>query len=404
MNEIKPAKDLLKEWKEKVSWLKFHLYRPTDKVFSDAIRTEEILRGFFNPSDYTVTGNGIDEANFLVYLLVSRHEKDIHLLNEMAELIEYAQKSDQRVALKSNSKTVNHAGLSKALFEVYINKFLNEKSITTIDNAYYMDSNDRNKPLDNYFEYNGLPYLVECLRVSDADSLSLMQLSDRLLHVLVKQKIMPDQAYRGHIGIKATKNVAAYIDKAKHKSIDMFSRYIKAFKDENIKDNTISIPRKFTSEEYDIEILPYLMSTSHEDELAKGIYNNLVTFQVQPDMSKTDGGKLVITGKRITTEDDANGKLFEKIRRKRQQHKDANVNKLFFIEIDSTFGVNPNNPMFSQITNEKLNVIPYQKVIENDERCILAFVFKNVTNDAMNRKMRFLYNPKHQQLINQLTS
>jgi hypothetical protein len=396
------SRDLLQEWKERVSWLKFNLHRPTDKVFNDAIRTEQVLRAFFNPSDYTITRNGIDESNFLVYLLVSKHEKDIRLLNEMAELIEYAQQNKQKVALKSNSNTVDHAGLSKALFEVYINKFLNDKSIATVDNASYTDGNGRIKPLDNYFEFNGQSYLVECLRVADSDSLSLMQLSDRLMHVLFANKITPDQAYRGHIGIKATKSIAMHIDAAKHKVVDMFLKYLAAFND--VKDNTISIPAKFTSDGYDIDIMPFEMGTTHESEWEKGIYNNLITFQVQTDMNKPDGGKLIVSGNRVTTESDMNSRLFEKVRRKRQQHKDAVINKIFFVEIDSTFGVNPNNPIFSQVTNEKLDIVPYQKVIEKDENCLIAFVFKNVTDDAMNRQIRFLYNPKHQQLIDQMMS
>jgi hypothetical protein len=108
----KPQGDLLLAWKEFVREYKFKQARPTDKVFTDATETEAILREFFNESDYVATKQNFDKENYLVFLLCSKKETEIHLLNEMAALIKYAQSSPQVFALKSSKDVIAHEELS----------------------------------------------------------------------------------------------------------------------------------------------------------------------------------------------------------------------------------------------------------------------------------------------------
>jgi len=397
---MKEEQDLLKEWKAKVSALKFKLGRANDKVFSDAIATEIILRRFFNKSDYTITKSGRESDNYLIYLLSNIKETEIRLLNEMAELLVHSASIKQRVHLKGKNNSTNHAGLSNALFELYIDKFLRSRGITVNENTEYVDELGRVRPLDSHFNYGSQEYLVECFRLADADALSLMQLTERLMRVLLKRKIYAYQAFRGHIGFASSKNLSVAIDKAREKVASIYEAYLKAF--DVIDNEAIRIPPKVIEFGYQIDINPFDMSANHEAEWDANSYNTLITFCIGPKSNNPQYAGLTIQAKRMTTEKGVNDKLFDKIKRKRKQHTDFKNNKLFFIEIDLTLGHNPNNPVLVPIYNDQLDIARYKVLVENDHTLLFAFVFKKATDKGIERAMRFLYNPKHELLIKQL--
>jgi hypothetical protein len=392
--------DLLAEWKQKVSMLKFKLGRANDKIFADAINTESVLRNFFNKADYTITKNAASENNYLIYLLANVKQTEIHLLNEMAQLITHAASIKQRVALKAKNNAVNHEGLSNALFELYIDSFLRSKSIEINENAEYVNEIGNTKPLDSHFYLVGQEYLVECFRLADADALSLMHFNLKLMRLLTKQKIFAYQAFRGHIGFKTTKNLSSFIDVAREKIGSIYAAYLNAF--QGTDGQSILIPGRLSTPNYEIDIAPYDMSASHEAEWDTGSYNTLLTFCIgpKPDNPQTTG--LTIQVKRQTTNKDINDKLFDKIKRKRRQHASFKENKLFFIEIDLTFGSNPNNPVLVPISSEQLDTSRYRELVEKDESLIFAFVFKKAADEGISRVMRFLYHPKHQSLVDRL--
>jgi hypothetical protein len=392
--------DLLTEWRQKVSELKFRLGSAGDKPFADSINTEKVLREFFNKSDYTVTKNGTSESNYLIYLLANIKQTEIYLLNEMAQLITHATSIKQRVALKAKNNAVNHDGLSNALFELYIDKYLRSKALDINDNTEYVDGLGRAKPLDSHFVFAGQEYLVECFRLADAEALSLMHLSIKLMRLLTKQKIHAYQIFRGHIGFKTTKNLSSSIDSAREKISGIYTAYLDAFKAPD--GESINIPAKLSTNDYTIDINPYDMSISHEAEWDTGSYNTLLTFCIGPKPNNLHIAGLTVQAKRVTTERDINDKLFEKIRRKRKQHSSFKENKLFFVEIDLTFGSNPNNPVLIPISNSQLDIFRYEELVKKDETLIFAFVFKKATDEGISRVMRFLYHSKHQPLIDRL--
>ncbi|MGI4872690.1 MAG: hypothetical protein ACRYFX_16135 [Janthinobacterium lividum] len=148
-------RDTLAEWKQKVSELKFKLGRPNDHLFAQTLTTEKILRGFFNKRDYTLTPQGAKEENYLIYLLANVKATEIRLLNEMAELLDYAQHNGLAGKLKGKNKLVNHEALSGLLFEIYVDKYLSENNLQTRADAEYTNSKGQTKPLDNYVTVGG---------------------------------------------------------------------------------------------------------------------------------------------------------------------------------------------------------------------------------------------------------
>ena len=395
---MKAKRDALSEWKQRVLEMKYKLYRINDIVFSSTVQTEKTLRQFFRANDYSIAPNGNNEDNYLLYLLVSSQIKDIHLLNEMASFIDYAELNKRKFLSKSKNNVVNHEGLSNALFEVFVDMYLTEKGMHTQSDAQYIDKAGSIRPLDNYFVFDNKEYLVECCRISDLDSSSLMQLSETLMRTLSRTKIHHYQNYIGHIGFKVEKNLSFYVNKARNEIGKMFKDYLKSF--ELTDGLPTNIPPKFSSPEYDMGIYQYYTGTSHEQELEKNLYKSLITFYVEPKSPESIQGRLTIKGKRFRQEKDINERLLTKVKRKIDQHKDYVGNKIFFIEIDLTLGVNPNNPIFSPITNEQLDTTPYAKIIDENKSMLFVFVFKRATDDGIDREMRLLGDTDHRSLIN----
>lgn len=393
-------RDTLAEWKQNVSALKFKLGRPTEKVFADALHTEKVLRAFFNKSDYTLTPQGAKEDNYLIYLLANVKPTEIRLLNEMAELIEYAEQKGLTDKLKGKNKLVNHEGLSKILFEIYVDKYLSNCSLATRPDAHYTDSKGQVKPLDNYVEFDGQSYLVECFRFSDSEALSLLRISEKLMRVLTKGKIHIEQMFIGHIGFKTTRNLSQTIDNARNQIEAAFERYLACYESNNPAG--VIMPPMQSTEDYDLDINHYYMGPTHEEQWETKKYNTLITFAAKPKLTTINHSSLSITGKRIKSVASVNRKLYEKIRTKRKQHQDFQNNKIYFIEIDMTFSHSPNNPILMPIDSDKIDYEPYKELVKQDPKVIIVFVFKKATDKDIERNIQILYEQKHETLINAL--
>ena len=396
----KPQGDLLLSWKEFVREYKFKQGRPSDKVFTNAAETEAILRGFFNESDYIATKQSFDKDNYLVFLLTSKKETEIHLLNEMAVLIKYAQSSPHVFALKSSKDVIAHEELSGVLFEVYVNKFLDEKRLTLKPNSSYVNAQGENKPLDAFFEFEGSPYLVECYRPNDPSTKNLLRLSFVLLDHIVQKKLASYQVFIGHIAFTSVKDPVAVFKEATREVLRIFEAYLKAFE----SSETISIPAKYSAEQVSIEILPFHMALSHDSYFESNeAYEILTTFEIRPNPHNIERAELHLAGKRRVNPDAINARLFDKVKGKIKQHRDAPYNKIIFVEIDNSPGVNSNNPMFPLIEKKHLDKKRFEQLITLD--VILVFVFKTVTErGGILRDNLFVYNPVHQPLVSLLAT
>jgi len=394
----KPQGDLLLAWKEFVREYKFKKARPSDKVFTDAVETEEILRGFFNESDYVATKQNFDKDNYLVFLLRSQREAEMHLLNEMAALLKYAQASPQVFALKSSKDAIAHEELSGGLFEVYINKFLEERHLALEPNSSYITARGKTKPLDAFFNFEGKPYLVECYRPNDPSTKNLLRLSFLLLEHIVQKQLAPDQAFIGHIAFTSVKDPVAVFKEATREVLQIVEAYLKAFQ----TDETITIPAKYSTEQVSVEILPFYMAQSHDNYFTSGeMYEILTTFEIRPKPHSLSRAELHVTGKRRVDLDAVNARLFGKVKGKIKQHQDAPYNKIIFVEIDNTPGANPNNPMFPLIKKGELDKKLFDKLVTPD--VIMIFLFKTVTEkEGVHRDNLFAYNSIHQPLITAL--
>jgi hypothetical protein len=379
--------DLLREWKENVSAMKFKMGIANANVFVAAIRTEEILRDFFSPNDYTLSNREINEDNYLIYLLCDKSLQAVHLLNEMAGLIEYAKEQNQDVSFKSKNNVVAHAGLSNALFEVHTNWLLKKAGFNVFNKKSYTDSNGNERPLDGYFEFNGKPYLVECYKIVEPVSKSITRLNEYLMRISLKRKIHNYQAFVGHIGFKTNVDLAQWVDKAKGKVLQLYKQYLHAFNTDGL---SIMIPKKYSTEGFDIDITPYHMAKSHDAELKDSyqLYSSLVSFQTKPKFDRLDSCEFIISGSRVVNDEENNEKLFQKVRAKLSQHKDAPFNKIFFIEIDTTRGINPNNPIFPFITKERVDFSRFGELVNPDT--IIVMVFKEASNTGIKYEMGFL--------------
>jgi hypothetical protein len=394
----KPQDDLLSSWKEFVREYKFKQGRPSDKVFTDAIETEKVLRAFFNESDYVATKQDFDKDNYLVFLLSSKREAEIHLLNEMAALIKYAQSSSQVFALKSSKDIIAHEELSGALFEVYVNKFLEEKRLTLEPNSSYVNAQGEKKPLDAFFEFQGAPYLVECYRPNDPSTKNLLRLSFVLLDHIVQKQLASYQAFIGHIAFTSVRDPLAVFKEATREVLRIVEAYLKAFQ----TNETITIPAKYSGEQVSVEILPFYMALSHDNYFTSGeTYEILTTFEIRPKPHSLERAELLVTGKRVVNTGAVNARLFDKVKGKIKQHRDTPYKKIIFIEIDNTPGSNPNNPMFPLITKGQLDKKLFEKLVTPD--IILIFMFKTVTErGGVTRDNLYVFNPIHQALINLL--
>jgi 2'-5' RNA ligase len=338
---------------------------------------------------------GFDKDNYLVFLLSSERETEIHLLNEMAALIKYAQSSPQVFALKSSKGVIAHEELSEVLFEVYVNKFLEDKRLTLEPNSSYVDGKGETKPLDAFFRFEDTPYLVECYRPNEPSTKNLMRLSIMLLEHVVQKQLAPDQAFIGHITFKSVKDPIAVFKEATRQVLRLFAAYLDAFQSKE----TISIPAKYNSEQFSVEILPFNMGQSHERYFSGDeIYDTLTTFELRPKPDSLHRAELHVSGKRRVDPVAVNSRLLEKVKGKIKQHRDAPCNKIIFVEIDNTPGTNPNNPMFPLISNEHFDRKRFESLVAPD--VILAFVFKTVNeNDGVQREVQYVSASVHQPLI-----
>jgi hypothetical protein len=392
--------DLLLSWKEYVRHYKFKTGRPSEKIFTDAIETERILRNFFNETDFISTKRGFDKDNYLVFLLTSKGENEIHLLNEMAELIKYAQTSHHSFALKSKKDVVAHQELSGVLFEAYVNKFLEGKTLLLEDNSSYLDEKGADKPLDGFFKFANVPYLVECYRPNEPSTKNLLRLSLVLLDTVMQKQIAADQSFIGHIGFKSVKDPIAVFKEATKEALRIFEAYLKAFQ----TNETITIPSKYNSEQVSVEVLPYYMGNSHDYEYSlHGVeYEILTTFEIRPKPNSYHRSELHVSGKRRVDPELINDKLFKKVEKKIRQHKESTFNKILFIEIDNTPGTNPNNPMFPYITKEHFDRKRFETLI--NPNIVLVFMFKTVSEKGgVFRDNLWLFSRVHQPLVSILT-
>ncbi|RFP66464.1 hypothetical protein D0N36_03710 [Hymenobacter lapidiphilus] len=400
--KINTGKDLLQEWKENVGVKKFKLGKPLDEPYKFNTVVESILRAFFHPRDYVVGTKKFDDENYLVYLLSSDKEQDIYLVNELALLILYAKDHTPHILIKSKKGYISHANLSNLLFEVYIDRFLTSNNIQTISTVSYTDSNGNNKPLDNYFEFSGNKYLVECCRVDEPINKSMLQISEYLITAFATSKIVDYKMFRGHIRFKTNKALSDSIDRAKGMIWQLYKNYLQCF---NTQGLTIYIPQKYQSDEFDIEILPYHLGTSHEQEVEdkKDVYKAIISFHTEIDPTDVRRGQVVITGMKIHPIERANQNLLSKVQGKISQHKDApsDFNKIIFIEIDLTKGHSPNTPMFSPIGKKDIDYKLFNHLIT--ESISIVFVFKEATSDGIRRDMTFLSHPKHKPLADFLS-
>ncbi|MBD2720808.1 hypothetical protein [Hymenobacter armeniacus] len=392
--------DLLLEWKQMVSAKKFRTGRATEKVFQDALNTELVLRAFFDAKDYTYTKNR-NPDNYLIALLTSNEEKDIYLLNEMAKLITYWESRKLSVALKSkNGKVeVNHASLSQLLFEVYVDMMLRGANIETVSDMTYTTRNGNEKPLDNYFEFDGKKYLVECFRPNEPVNKSVISLNMEIMKMMEKKQIMNYQAFRGHVGFKTNTDLHTAVNEARNKVEELYLNYLSETEKEGL---AVMYPKKFVSDKFDIEIVPYYLGNTHEKERDLDLYNPLVSFETEPSQTLYNGCSIVISGTRMTQHEALNEKLAKKIKGKRDQHRDAPFNKIIFIELDETIGFNANTPMFPYLSREQLDTKSYREATEKNSDVIHIFVLKKATNKGIDKEFKCLYNPIHTPLINTL--
>lgn len=387
--------DLLLNWIEKVSIKKFKLGEPLNQPYADTIKTEKVLRSFFNESDYVVGQKKFDDENYLVYLLSNISDANIYLLNEIASLIEYHKKYAIDIILKSKKGYVPHYALSNMLFEVWIDKFLNEQGIITLRNTSYIDSNNNKKPLDNYFEYEGNKYLIECVRIDEPINKSMLQIGEYLMHSIYLDKQYDYKSFRGYVGFKTDKNLSGIIDKAKGSIWQVYKEYMKCF---DTKSSTITIPKKYSTPDFDIEIMPFYMGKSFEELQEQREYDTLVAFTTEVDPNNIKMLSLSISGYNTHKPKRINDKLFEKVKKKIDQHKDApkNLNRIILVEIDVTKGHSPNTPMFSPIGKNEINLSLFKQL--TDELVSVAFIFKDATDTGIRRQMKFLSSPTHQSI------
>ncbi|MGI4872689.1 MAG: hypothetical protein ACRYFX_16130 [Janthinobacterium lividum] len=220
------------------------------------------------------------------------------------------------------------------------------------------------------------------------------------MRVLVKQKIYTEQMFIGHVGFKTTKNLARVIDEARSKIEPAFQNYLKAYEEDNPAG--IFLPAMHTTDEYDLDVSQYYMGPTHEQQWNTNKYHTLVTFSAKPKLTTVDNARLSIEAKRRKSVRGANDSLYDKIRAKRKQHQDFKGNKVYFIELDSTFSHNPNNPILPPIAADQIDFQPYKQLIEKDSTTILAFVFKKVTEHGVERRITWLYQPEHEALVDAL--
>ncbi|WP_156108926.1 hypothetical protein [Hymenobacter sp. APR13] len=394
------GKDLLADWKERVGVKKFKLAKPLDSPYKHSIDIEKSLRNFFNISDYTIGTKRFDDENYLVYLLSSTEDHDIYQLKELAELIEYAKVNAPHIPLKSKKGLISHVRLSQFLFEVYMDKFLKQNSIDANNTMSYVDSKGNIRPMDNYFEFLGSKYLVECCRVDEPINKSILQLSEYLVTSLAKNKIHDYKMYRGHIGFKTEKSLSKSIDRAKGVVIDLYKKYMHSF---NTKGLTIFIPKKYECDDFDIDIMPYYLGTSHEQEVKKSSYRTLISFHAEANSFDLSRGQIIISGMKTQNVSEINQKLFNKVQGKINQHSDApsDYNRIIFIEIDITKGHSPNTPMFSPIDKENINYDLFDPLINNKTGII--FIFKEANETGIHRVMNTVCPPNYKPLIDYLS-
>lgn len=397
------ASDLLSAWsfrvKQRAMWSDFS--QPLIERLTKVNNAENALRAFFNEKDYTINTYN-DKDNYLIYLLTGNNAQNDHLLFEMADLIKYQQITNASLALNSaTGKKVNHESLSSLLFEAYVNKILSEAGLIVENNKEYVDTNGNIKPLDGFFEFQDNKYIIECYRPNEPVNKSLLRLNEYLMRIMAKPSIHNYQAFRGHIGFKTNSGLDESVNQVIKSIGELYRKYLDAFNTDGL---VVTIPKRYNYDNYDIEIMPYYMGTDHKSELEHpdNNYNPLISFQTEPHENNIERCRFVISGTRMTYEDILNKKLAEKIQSKRKQHKDAPYCIIYFIELDETVGVNPNNPVFPYLTQKQLQTNYYQSKVEKEPNSLFVFVFKKATKNGIERAFRCLYNPKHDALIERI--
>lgn len=395
--------DLLTAWslrvKQRSMWSDFS--QPLIERLAKVTNAENALRAFFNEKDYTVSAYN-DKENYLLYLLSGDNAQNDKLLFEMADLIEYQQSTNASLALKSSiSKKVNHESLSSLLFETYVNKILNGAGLIVENNKEYVDANGNMKPVDGFFEFQGNQYIIECYRPNEPVNKSLLRLNEYLMRIMAKPSIYNYQAFRGHIGFKSHKNLDESVNQVIGSIGELYRKYLDAFNTDKL---VITVPKRYNYANYDIEIMPYYMGTDHKSELdsTDNSYNPLISFLTEPHDDNIERCRFVISGTRMTQEGELNKKLADKIQSKRKQHKDASFCIMYFIELDETIGVNPNNPVFPYLTQKQLQTSYYQSKVEKEPKSLFIFVFKKATEKGIERVFRCLYNPMHNALMERI--
>jgi hypothetical protein len=267
-------------------------------------------------------------------------------------------------------------------------------------NSSYVNTQGENKPLDAFFKFEGAPYLVECYRPNDPSTKNLLRLSFVLLDHIVQKQLAPYHAFIGHIGFTSVKDPAAVFKEATKEVLRIFEAYLKAFE----TNETISIPAKYNGAQVSVEILPFYMALSHDKYFSSNdAYEILTTFEIRPKPHSIEHAELHLAGKRRVDIDGVNDRLFDKVKTKIKQHRNAPYNKILFVEIDNSPGVNSNNPMFPLIEKKHLDRKRFEQLITPD--IILVFVFKTVTEKGgVLRDNLFVFNPVHQPLVGLLRS
>lgn len=316
--------NLLDNWLEKTKALAWRNALQNIPPYSEINRIYKVLSSFVPVNQLQIL-NDYSDHNPLTRILINYDVVSIYQLLDIALLIEYYQShpNNESISLKNNKGQVNFNEFEDRLFELYINKILNDNSLETrIDKSYFLESGIK-KPIDSVLNYRDKEYLIECKKIGLEKSKLFEKLVSKLISSInrFKNDLHISEVFKGYIGIKKQ----SYTSKDIHELINSFDNLIKAYFREfrNNKDNILKIEHEIENDIFKIYILPAYYDKKIDSEFLKTkffhhISFNSSNFDYAKSLFKLDIS-ISLNHNNLKTQ------LMDKIEKKINQHKKADI-------------------------------------------------------------------------------